>query len=250
MPTYEGDNTVMAKQAFSLIEKVLKNHKKGVKAQGLLAYLNDIDRLLTLQSDAKTVADVSDLAFLDLALSIRAALSVKQTTSKINASKDKKENQKVIFNDLYAQDIVKMNKLHMMYQTFRHTYDVIVQNNFKDPNVRKVIEINARIFGLNQLITDSHACFETGFFKPGTTALLEEAIDLALRELRPYMVDLVELRGDYEDNSYMSAIGNQYGDCYERQLEWAMSSRLNKKKIPDYYEKHMKPIFHGYKQKL
>ena len=180
-------------------------------------------------------------------MAIRAALSVKQTTLKIDSSK---ENKKAIYNDLYAQDIVKMIKQHMLYQTFRLTYDVILQQQFKDPNNKKVLTILAKIFGLKELNNDSHACYESGFFKSGTNALIEEALDSALKELRPYMVDLVELRSDISDNSYMSAIGNEYGDCYERQLEWAMSSRLNKKKIPDYYEAYMKPIFQGTKGKL
>lgn len=61
------------------------------------------------------------------------------------------------------------------------------------------------------------------------------------------MVDLVELRADLMDTTYMSSIGNEYGDCYERQLEWAMSSRLNTGNVPDYYHDHMRPMFKGTK---
>lgn len=43
------------------------------------------------------------------------------------------------------------------------------------------------------------------------------------------MIPLVELKSDeLLDFSHMSAIGNKYGDIYERQLELAMNSRLNK----------------------
>ena len=44
--------------------------------------------------------------------------------------------------------------------------------------------------------------------------------------------------------SYLSAIGNEYGDIYETQLEWAMKSRLNKNPIPDYYKTIIRPIYH------
>lgn len=51
----------------------------------------------------------------------------------------------------------------------------------------------------------------------------------AMTELRPHMIPLVELDTDeLRDKSYLSAIGNKYGDIYEMQLELAMNSRLNK----------------------
>lgn len=79
-----------------------------------------------------------------------------------------------------------------------------------------MLTILAQVFALKELIVDSHACYETGFFQPGSNALIEEALDASLKELRPYMVDLVELRPDHTDNTYLSSIGNEYGDCYER----------------------------------
>lgn len=46
--------------------------------------------------------------------------------------------------------------------------------------------------------------------------MIEEGLYAVLKELRPYMVDLVELRQDYTDGSYLSSIGNEWGDCYEK----------------------------------
>lgn len=120
--TYEGDTTVMAKQNLSYIQKILKQIKKGKPATASLSYLNDLDKLCAAKSQAKTVAEFSDLAFLDLALSVRAAYSVRRTIAKIDGSK---ENKKVVFNDKCAQDIIKMSKVHMLYQTFKLTYDEI-----------------------------------------------------------------------------------------------------------------------------
>jgi hypothetical protein len=39
----EGDNTVMAKQNFSYIQKLLKNIAKGKKATGLFSYMNNLE---------------------------------------------------------------------------------------------------------------------------------------------------------------------------------------------------------------
>jgi Acyl-CoA oxidase len=70
----------------------------------------------------------------------------------------------------------------------------------------------------------------------------------ALKDLRPHMIPLTELDTTPElDMSYLSAIGNEYGDIYETQLEWAMKSRLNKDPIPDYFHTIIKPMAKGEK---
>jgi acyl-CoA oxidase len=46
VPTYEGDNTVMAQQSISYIQKKLSKISKGVPTTGILRYLNDIDKTL------------------------------------------------------------------------------------------------------------------------------------------------------------------------------------------------------------
>ncbi len=57
------------------------------------------------------------------------------------------------------------------------------------------------------------------------------------------MIPLVELDTDeLRDKSYLSAIGNKYGDIYEMQLELAMNSRLNKQPKPEYWDSLVKPI--------
>ena len=61
-----------------------------------------------------------------------------------------------------------------------------------------------------------------------------------LIQLRPQMVSLVEL---VDDESYLkSATGNPHGEIFETLLDFAKSSELNNKQLPDYYEQYMKPL--------
>jgi len=39
-----------------------------------------------------------------------------------------------------------------------------------------------------------------------------------------------------------TTIGNRWGDIYEAQLDFAKNSRLNKWKVPRYYDTLMKPV--------
>jgi len=47
--------------------------------------------------------------------------------------------------------------------------------------------------------------------------MIIESMKVILVKLRPHMIPLIELKTDeFFDMSYLSAIGNKYGDIYER----------------------------------
>lgn len=58
---------------------------------------------------------------------------------------------------------------------------------------------------------------------------IQEAIKILLQRIRPQAIGLVE-SFPIADEITCSAIGNSYGDIYEKHLECAMNSRLNKTK--------------------
>ena len=50
VPTYEGDNTVMANQTINYLLKKFKKIQQGKPAVGFMRYLNNIDKILLLES--------------------------------------------------------------------------------------------------------------------------------------------------------------------------------------------------------
>lgn len=83
--------------------------------------------------------------------------------------------------------------------------------------MRPLLHLLARVFALKQLNLDCVSLYETGFFSHGSKELLLQAMKEAVIELRPHMIPLVELNTDeLFDLTYLSAIGNKYGDIYER----------------------------------
>jgi len=168
-----------------------------------------------------------DIQHLENALSVRAARKVRDVVTKIAQSKAKLV---VTMNEMYAQDLIQMSKMHMLYLSFVLFRMKVESFKFSDTTTRPLLLKLAKIFALKQLTNDSVACYETGFFGPGSSDLLHDSMQLILQEIRPQMIPLVELNTRSEvDMSYMSCIGNEYGDIYETQLEWAMKSRFNKK---------------------
>ena len=78
-----------------------------------------------------------------------------------------------------------MSKFHMLYMTYMMAKDNLNNTTFTDPNCKSIYELIMRIFALNQLSQESTALYETGFFKRGTTDLLSQSLQQALKELRP-----------------------------------------------------------------
>lgn len=76
--------------------------------------------------------------------------------------------------------------------------------------------------------------------------MIQEAIAIVLKKIRPQAVNLIELSG-ISDHMITSAVGNKYGDIYEQHLDWAMTSRMNTPgdNIPPKFMEYMGPILHG-----
>jgi acyl-CoA oxidase len=85
-PIYEGDNTVMAQQSFSFIEKQLKRIGEGKKATGDFEYLNNLRELCSKRCSAKSVKEFNDLTVLEEAMAVRAAWHVLDVSKKYSES--------------------------------------------------------------------------------------------------------------------------------------------------------------------
>ena len=173
-----------------------------------------MDKLCSLKpTGIDSVEAFSSLDHLETALAVRAAYWVQKVVTDLKTSK---EPEKVKINDLYAQNITRMSKCHMWYLTFLMAKENIRNHTFKDPNVKSTIEQVMKIFALNQLSQDSAVLYETGYFKQGSTLLLNQSFEKELQNLRPLMVPLVEVIDIEEfDLGRLSCIGNYYGDIYE-----------------------------------
>lgn len=86
---------------------------------------------------------------------------------------------------------------------------------------------------------DTVPLYESGFFKAGSSELMEDAYKLFLVELRPNMVPLAEII-PYENE--VTTIGNSFGDIYEQQFETARATPLNQGGPNDLVFDFIKPV--------
>jgi len=172
------------------------------------------------------------------ALAVRAAYAIREVREKMKASQASKKEQE---NELYALDIARMTRLHLIYLSFKLSRDRLNQASFKDAKIKTYLETACLIFAFKQLILDGQTLYESGYFGKGSQRLLDLAYRAALQKIRPQLVPFVE---SFPKSSQFvpSTIGNEYGDIYEMQFETARNSQLNKGIRPSFYETHMKPV--------
>ena len=170
---FEGDNTVMAKQNVRYIQKKIKKSVNGKPAKGFFEYLNHFVALCQAKSSARSLEEFLNIDHLDECLAVRAAYWCNRVIPGIAESK---ESKKRIYNDIFGQDIVSLSKMHMSYLALKIARDQIDTQTFKDPNVKKLLELCVKVWCLNQLHKDSHALYETGFFKPGTGDFIKQGL--------------------------------------------------------------------------
>ena len=92
-------------------------------------------------------------------------------------------------------------------------------------------------------------CYESGYIQNAKfSVLVLDAIKKLNLLIRPDILNIVEAAGIH-DEWLNSAIGNKYGDIYERHLELAMNSRMNKTKdgdaISDGFLEYIVPMLKG-----
>ena len=175
-PTFEGSNPVMINQASRLIFKNIKKVFNGKTPKGHFEYLAKIDELLLAgQNGGTTVAEVSTLDYIEKALAMRAAYEVTEV-HKLISSDEAPKNVKE--NEIYALDIARMTRVHMIYLTFKLARERIETAQVNSPNILKYAEVCIKIFAMKQILLDHKSLYESGFFKRGSNRL----VDLAYRE--------------------------------------------------------------------
>lgn len=234
----------MYQQCSRYLFKQIKKPAAGTQLTGYFTYLNDLDKLVATKCNATKVEEFTQLDTLTLALSVRAAYYIKQTTELMNASTADRRTQN---NDLFAIQTQRMMRAHIQYLMCLMARNFVDKHEFKDKALQPLMHLLIKIFALKQLLNDS-GIFACGYFTQKSQLLLDDSLHQLLVELRPHMVPLVETFSiDAQD---YNVIGNKFGDIYELQLDTAKRAKINSKVVPPFYEKYMKPTMKMHKAKL
>ena len=81
-------------------------------------------------------------------LAIRAVFHIKEVAELI---KESKTEQKVWINELFATDIEKMTRAHLILSMFVSSVRVIAGHSFKDKNIMQVLDLVNKIFAVKHI---------------------------------------------------------------------------------------------------
>ena len=108
-----------------------------------MAYLNDIQALITSKCAATTVQEFLTFSNLTRTMATRAAYYVNLTNQLLKKSgASAKEKQ----NDLFALQVQRAVKVHIQYLMMLMAIEKIEQHQFKDKNIAPLLEMCVKVF--------------------------------------------------------------------------------------------------------
>ncbi|CAG0919316.1 unnamed protein product [Notodromas monacha] len=109
------------------------------------------------------------------------------------------------------------------------------------PEILRVLKSLCRLLATSWIRRYSGEFITYGGLTAVDIQLIDECLEAELKEIRPNAVGIVDAF-DFRDEILNSALGCYDGNVYERLLETAKKSPLNKKDVPDAFEKYLKPL--------
>jgi len=119
---------------------------------------------------------------------------------------------------------------HVLYFMLSKFIEMVDQ--CEDPACKAVISDVCSLFALSDIIGGQQWA---GLLDMNQVEMAEQATGLVCDALRPEAVALVDA-WDFPDRALNSTIGNEAGDVYEQQYKAAVTSPLNAKKVPGFFE--------------
>ena len=142
----------MAQQASRLIFKNANKVAKGKKPHDFFAYLAETPQLTVSKSGASTIAEFLIVDHIEKTLCVRAATAVQEVSRLMKESTAHKKEQE---NEIFAIDIARMTRLHLIYVTFKMARKRLETHEFTDSNVKAFLMVGLKVFALKQLLLDS-----------------------------------------------------------------------------------------------
>ena len=90
-----------------------------------------------------------------------------------NDTRSKKEKD----NEIFALDVQRMTNIHLKYILFEMALKRVKDYRFKEESLRLAIIRLIKLFAVNDLVKDSESLYEVGYFRAGSGALRDQALN-------------------------------------------------------------------------
>lgn len=150
-----------------------------------------------------------------------------------------------INSELVQSDLLKASKAHtefVIYECFFLGIQSAYEKQEVDSNLKKHLKNLLKVYGLKCLSVDMMPLLVSNYFSDKQGPLIEEALKYHIKQLRPYLLALVEGFGQ-PDEMIFSAIGDKKLSPYKTLIEWTKEyNPMNKVDPLEGFKEFMLPL--------
>ncbi|XP_050434903.1 probable peroxisomal acyl-coenzyme A oxidase 1 [Adelges cooleyi] len=230
--TYEGENTVLLLQTARYLMKAFQVAKSGFELTETVKYLSNFKTLKRLNwtTDLKCMAD----AFTQVAGSL-----IEKCYFSINL---------LIKSGVPHEDAWNQTSIQLTRASDAHcrafVINVFIATLHKvqlSPELKLVITQLAELICVHWILLKLGDFLQFSNLKPSDVRSVQTLLEDSLKRLRPNAVGLVD-SFDIRDEILSSPLGAYDGNVYERLIEEANKSPLNKEPVNESFHKYLKPF--------
>lgn len=126
----------MYQQSSRMLLKVAKKIAAGKTPPEFFSYLSDTEKLISTPSGATTVAEFLDAKHIQRALATRSAYLVKRTLAALTESKAPSKTKQ---NELFAMEVNRMARTHIVYIMYERASNNLENKNLKCANLKAAL---------------------------------------------------------------------------------------------------------------
>uniref|UniRef100_T1PGZ2 Acyl-CoA oxidase n=1 Tax=Musca domestica TaxID=7370 RepID=T1PGZ2_MUSDO len=235
--TYEGENSVLYLQVGKILMKVWADVLEGKKLMPTMAYFTECANRPQFPQWTGT------WDCLVRALQYACVGATRVAYKSYSARLKDGQSQPVAVNNT-GLELTKAAELHGRVYVASNFYEEVINGPTKSersPQFQKVLE---NLLELHLIQTFFRHLGDILRFLPVTEneiAALQIRLEEVLKKLRPDVVAITD-GFEFHDKVLNSALGSYDGNVYERLFEAALKHPLNKKPVPDFFGKYLKPF--------
>ncbi|XP_061392965.1 probable peroxisomal acyl-coenzyme A oxidase 1 [Musca vetustissima] len=235
--TYEGENSVLYLQVGKILMKVWADVLEGKQLMPTMAYFSECTKAAHFPQWTGT------WDCLVKALQFACVGATRVAYRSYSARLKEGQSQPVAVNNT-GLELTKAAELHGRVYVASNFYEEVTNGTTKherSPEFQKVLE---NLLELHLIQTFFRHLGDILRFVPvseNEISALQVRLEEVLKRLRPDAVAITD-GFDFHDKVLSSALGSYDGNVYERLFEAALKHPLNKKPVPDFFGKYLKPF--------
>ena len=235
--TWEGDNTILALQLGRALMSAYEESRKGKKQGKALAYLNDIDAVLsyrcTSEKDLDTLAGVEAGWLTASAHFVKVAFDEFQRYLKAGDSRE-------VAAEKCSQLRFVAGSVHTSGFIFRQVRAAVESMPDSNDGVKKALSTVALLYGLWQMEEKSGFLLRSGWLKPEQFDYVARRVTELCAEVRAFAIPLID-SFSLSDFVINSPFGRYDGDVYRAYFDMIRRNNSPLKPHP-YRDTLVKPL--------